>query len=122
MDISERSMTRIVKERLNKKAYKQGKAQFLSDASKARRKDRSKNTEQFINKENDRLYASSKPNVTVKRSGYPKTLTVFADITADTKTSLIFVPQNIKINGINYLDMLRDKVLPWARKHFGNKQ
>ena len=115
MAISEPSMGRIVKKHLNKKTYKQGKGQLLSDASKTKRKERSKkllhrfrsgahrnilftdekifSVEQFFNKQNDRLYASSKPNTAVKRTGHPKTLMVFAGITANGRLRLSSFPK-----------------------------
>ena len=32
-----------------------------------------------------------------------------------------FVPQGIKVNSTNYLDMLKKEVQPWAQNHFGNR-
>ncbi|RCN34321.1 hypothetical protein ANCCAN_19840 [Ancylostoma caninum] len=43
---------------------------------------------------------------------------VFAGITADGKTPLIFVPEGIKINSSNYLAILKDEFHPWAQRHF----
>ena len=112
----------------------------MSEASKTKRKERSKKlqlrfkggshksilftdekiftVEQSLNKQNGRVYATSQPYVAVQHTGYPKSIMVFASITSDGKTPLIFVPQGIKVNGNNYLDMLKTEIVPWAKKHF----
>lgn len=142
MKMSDRSMGRIVK-RLNMKAYKFSKSQFLTLESKKKRLDRAADLlhrfsgidhrnilftdekvfkiEQFHNQQNNRIYAKTQPNAKVARSGYPKSVMVFAGITADGKTPLIFVPQGIKVKAKNYLDMLKKELLPWANGHFGNR-
>lgn len=140
LGISRRSVGRIVKEHLNMKAYKFSKSQFLTDASKKKREDRSKQLlnrfsgndyqnilftdekmftiEQFVNKQNDRIYSKSQPNVSISRTGHPKSVMVFAGITSDGKTPLIFLDQGIKMNSNNYISVLKKEVLPWAQKHF----
>ena len=118
-------MGRIVEKNMKKKCHKQAKGQYFSLAAKTKRKNRATEllrrfrrrvhktilftnkklftVEQFLNKQNDRIYSSLKPNMTIQRTGYPKTVMVFASITTDGKTPLIFVPQEIKVNGSNYL-------------------
>ena len=68
--------------------------------------------EQSLNKQNDRLYATSKPNAFAGRSTHPLSVMVFAGITADGKTPLTFVSQGVKINRQIYLDILKSPVLP----------
>lgn len=42
----------------------------------------------------------------------------FAGVTADGKTPLWFVPQGVKVNSQNYLDLLKSELLPCASAHF----
>nr|pir hypothetical protein F26H9.3 - Caenorhabditis elegans [Caenorhabditis elegans] len=140
LKISQSSLCRMVKNNLKLKAYKKSTCQFLSEAAKIKRKDRAMNLlrrfrngahrkvlftdekifciEQPFNTQNDRVYAKTQPNSRVQRTGYPKGIMVFAGITANGKTPLIFVPQGIKVNGNNYLDMLKTELMPWVKKHF----
>lgn len=144
--ISEGSIRRIVKIKLGMRAYKIRKAQLLRDSTKAERLRKCKTLlkrfdaarhrnilftdesvftiEQFVNHQNDRILArnvekaSSSGNV-VERSGYPQFVMVFAGITANGKTPLIFVEKRIKIDSRNYLeDILEKEILPWASQHF----
>lgn len=46
---------------------------------------------------------------------------VWAGVTYDAKTPLIFIPAGIKAKGDEYREMLSHKVFPWAAKHFGNR-
>ena len=78
--------------------------------------------EEVVNKQNDRIYARSNPHLTVPRSAHPKSIMVFAGICYDGKTPLIFVPQGVKVNVTNYLDLLKTHVLPWSKQHFGRKK
>ncbi|XP_065654776.1 uncharacterized protein LOC136081391 [Hydra vulgaris] len=129
MGIKRTSMAKIIKKKLKLKPYKKNKSQLLSQAAKVKRKDRSLGllhrfngidyrnilftdekiftVESILNKQNDRVWAKSQPNVSVSRSSHPASVMVFAGITAHVKTPLIFVPQGIKVNGDNYLDMLK---------------
>ncbi|XGW24093.1 hypothetical protein V3C99_005923 [Haemonchus contortus] len=43
---------------------------------------------------------------------------VFAGMTVEAKTPLIFVPQGEEVNGEAYLGIFKNQVLPWAREHF----
>ncbi|EYC39473.1 hypothetical protein Y032_0655g1201 [Ancylostoma ceylanicum] len=143
MGISRSSMMRIVKDYLKLKAYKRNKCHFLTEDAKKKRKDRCQKllrriqgglhrlivftdekvftVEQAFNKQNDRVYARSQPNCPVERRSHPKSVMVFAGITADGKTPLIFVPQGIKINSSNYLAILKEEFYRWAQKHSGSR-
>ena len=77
--------------------------------------------EQVLNKQNDRIYAKSRSHTVISRKSHPQSVMVFAGITSNGKTPLIFVPQGVKVNSANYLDLLRTEVLPWAQTHFQNK-
>uniref|UniRef100_A0A7I5EEC4 DDE_3 domain-containing protein n=1 Tax=Haemonchus contortus TaxID=6289 RepID=A0A7I5EEC4_HAECO len=125
MDISRSSLRRIVKEHLHDRAFKRSRGHFLSEQAKLKRKDRSQQllhrfqgdrhrevlffdekvftVEQVLNKQNDRIYAKSKPKEVIQRKAHPLSLMVFAGITAEAKTPLIFVPQGVKVNGEAYL-------------------
>ncbi|VDO24928.1 unnamed protein product [Haemonchus placei] len=75
--------------------------------------------EQVINKQNDHVYVVSNPHATAGRSSHPASVMVFAGITA-CKTPPWFVPDGTKEDRQNCLDILKDKLLPWANSHFGN--
>jgi len=63
----------------------------------------------------------SAPDV-VTRSHFPKSVMVWAGITATSKTPLVFVDRNVKINAAVYQQLiLRDTLDPWAKKHFKNR-
>lgn len=143
MKISRRTMGRIVTADLGLKAYKFSKGQLLTVGARKKREERATDLlhrfsgidyrnilftdekvfsiEHFVNKQNDRIYAKTQPNKVITRSGYPKSVMVFAGITYDGKTPLMFVPEGIKVNGENYLDILQQELQPWAQKHFRNK-
>ena len=136
MNLSEPSLRRIVKDHLKLKPYKKNKSPSFIDATRIKRKERCKKMvalfrdqrhrdvlftdekvfiiEQSLNKQNNRVYATSKPKNFVGKSAHPLSVMVFACITADDKTPLTFVPQGVKINRQIYLDILKNSMLPWA--------
>ena len=139
LQISQSSLGRITKDYLNLTAYKKNPAQLLSQASKQKRKDRCKDllarfannahlnivftdekiftVQQHHNVQNDRVYASSKPNITIQKAAHPLSVMVFAGISATKKTPLIFVQQGVKVKAQNYLnDVLIKEILPWSQK------
>lgn len=80
------------------------------------------NIEQAHNSQNDRIWSKSPlpPEVKiVERRQKPQQIMVWAGVTWDTKTPLIFVPQGVKVNGNEYRQMLETKVLPWAKENLG---
>uniref|UniRef100_A0A7I4YY70 Transposase n=1 Tax=Haemonchus contortus TaxID=6289 RepID=A0A7I4YY70_HAECO len=57
------------------------------------------------------------------RSLLPNSVMVWAGITPEEKTPLVFVDKNIKINSETYQNViLRGTLLPWARNHFGERE
>uniref|UniRef100_A0A914X6C5 Transposase n=1 Tax=Plectus sambesii TaxID=2011161 RepID=A0A914X6C5_9BILA len=52
----------------------------------------------------------------------PLSVMVWAGVTADDKTSLIFIDQGVKMNQEVYREEVLEKVLPWARDHFTNRR
>ena len=83
--------------------------------------------EEVFNKPNVRVLAHdiSAANTTgrlVQRSAHPASVMVWAGITADGKTPLVFVDQGVKINKENYREeILHNVVELWAQEHFGNR-
>lgn len=146
--ISERSMRRVVREKLRKRSYKVQKAHGLTDQMKITRLNRCKEllkrfktsarastilftdeclftVEQFVNHQNDRIIAenireANKKGRIASRTAHPQALMVFGAITGDGRMPLIFVDPGVKINAQNYLDeILKKEVLPWANSYFG---
>ncbi|VDO35126.1 unnamed protein product [Haemonchus placei] len=142
MGINESSLRRIIC-KLGLKAYKKNKCQKLTDVQKEKSKERSRElfrrfgngrhlrtlftdeklftVEKVVNRQNDRVYAVSNPHATVGRSSHLGSVMVFAGITTDGKTPLWFVPEGTKASSRNHLELLEDKLLPWANSHFGNR-
>lgn len=53
---------------------------------------------------------------------FPASVMVWAGITSDGKTPLVFVEKGVKINAAVYQQrILRDVLDPWARQHFKNR-
>lgn len=148
--VDEKSVRNIVKGRLGLRPYKFQKSHWLTDKMKAVRLERCRmllhrhgdldfstilfsdekvfTVEQKFNSQNDRLLV---PNISaansagrfVSRSSHPAALMVWAGITSDGKTPLIFIPQGVKINKDNYIQQVLEAVVePWACTHFGNKK
>ena len=83
--------------------------------------------EQVINKQNDRLWAqarssSNSSQFQVSRSQGAQSVMVWAGITANGRTPLVFVEQGVKINAQIYKEtILEDCLKPWAQNHFGRR-
>lgn len=144
MKVPVTSMHRIVRKRLGMKAFKKNRCHGITDAAKIKREHRCAQllarfpgqahrrilftdekvftVQQVLNKQNDRIYGISNPHKSVSHSLHPTSVMVFAGITYDGKTPLIFVPAGVKIKANNYLDVLKNEVLPWSKKHFGRKR
>ena len=80
--------------------------------------------EHHINKQNDRILATDKLSLDsyafrVARTQKPVSLMVWAEVTADGRTPLAFIPQGVKINQQVYRESILESVLKlWAQKHF----
>lgn len=148
LDISVGSVRTIVRDRLALRPIKLQPVHALSAKSQATRLLRSREllrrfsaarhrkilftdekvftVEQVFNKQNTRILArnvadASKKGRYVQKRGHAVSVMVWAGITSDGKTPLVFVPQGVKINAANYLDdILKAVVEPWANSHFGN--
>lgn len=147
--ISEKSVRNIVHNRLGMKSLKLTKGQNLNDKICMVRKERCTmlkaiyaanrhrrilfsdekffNIEQAYNVQNDRVIspnasAANREGRTVVRNQKPAGVMVWAGVTANGKTPLIFVESGIKINAKNYVkDILNAVVLPWSQTHFHNQ-
>ncbi len=77
--------------------------------------------EQFHNNQNDRIWTSESPleSGIVSRSQKPKSVMVWAGITHNGKSPLIFIDEGIKVNQGVYRSMLEEQVLPLTQTHFG---
>uniref|UniRef100_A0A915E849 Transposase n=1 Tax=Ditylenchus dipsaci TaxID=166011 RepID=A0A915E849_9BILA len=135
LGISKRSVRRIVKQKLGMHSYKLQEVHLLTDALKTPGTRNAKlcsegsvviDTSQFFfrirssftvgqqfNKQNTQILASSSSS---KRYGC-------AGITANGKTSLVFIDQGVKINQQIYWNQILEAVVePWANEHFREQQ
>lgn len=144
--ISRSSVGRIVKQDLLLRSYKLQKAHLLTEAMKETRLERCKplkrrfaagrhrsilfsdekifDIEQCYNRQNSRMWSAEPPSPDdriVARSQKPKSVMVWAGVTHDGKTPLVFIPEGVKVNQDVYRAMLQSQVLPWTRDHFGNR-
>lgn len=147
LGISEKSVRRVVKIQLGRRSYKLRKGQLLSERMKRQRLQKARKLKRIVaagrhrsvlftdekvftverhhNNQNDRQLlrkGSSKPPA-ITRSHFPASVMVWAGITADGKTPLVFVDKGVKINAAFYQDViLRGALDPWAREHFAGRQ
>lgn len=83
--------------------------------------------EQFVNKQNDRVYLPkrSAENLHLRlatRTQAPPMVMVWAAVTADGRSPLVFIDRGVKINAEYYRENVLKTVLkPWADKHFGRR-
>lgn len=79
--------------------------------------------EQALNKQNDRILSSSLPTESdrgVPRSAHPSSVMVWAGISAEHKSPLIFVDPGVKVNQHYYVEQILAKMLPWAQTTFNS--
>jgi transposase len=147
--ISEGSVRKIVKKRLQCKPLKLQKGQHLNDKICQVRKQRCAalkrshtaqqhrrilfsdekffSVEQVYNVQNDRVLSpdaatANRRGRIIPRAQKPAGVMVWAGVTSDGKTPLIFVENGIKINANNYVnDILEAVVLPWSQQHYGDQ-
>lgn len=148
LNISDRSLRRILKDKLQTKPYKIQKVQDLSMRQKQERVKRAKallqraaegrlenivftdeklfTVEQFVNKQNDRVWLPERSRthadvLTATRRQKSASVMVWAGITRDGRTPLVFVPEGVKINQNTYRELvLQNVVEPWARRTVGS--
>ena len=138
MEISRRSVSRIVKNDLGMKSLKRKKMHFLTPLIREKRKVRSKGLlerhavygadnilfsdeklftiEEATNSQNDRIIASSVSAITeevrcVGRLQKPLSVMVWAGVSAIGRTPLVFVPPGVKINSISYQELILEPVV-----------
>ena len=149
LKISQDSIRRILKNELKVKAYKFQKAHDLSPQQKKVRCERAKELlrlhergefpnivfsdeknfpiEQFINTQNDRVYLTERSyeNLSLRmatRSNFPSQVMVWAAVTADGRSPIVFIEPGVKVNATYYRENVLEAALePWTRKHFGRR-
>ncbi|CAK9825624.1 Transposable element Tc3 transposase [Anthophora retusa] len=83
--------------------------------------------EQYVNKQNDRvwLHEKSYENLNtrfVTRRHSPAQVMVWAAVTADGRSPLVFLEPGVKMNATYYREKVLEAALkPWADKHFGRR-
>ncbi|XP_047145648.1 uncharacterized protein LOC124818660 [Hydra vulgaris] len=124
------------------------KRQLLSEATRAKRRKRSKellnwfkdhkdvpivySDEQIFTVEleptryNDRFPGKSRKTVPLELRAIPKRqhpvgVMVWAGVCSDgSKSPLVFVPEGVKVNQVTYVDFIKPDLIPWAKKKFGD--
>jgi hypothetical protein len=77
-------------------------------------------TEQALNKQNDRILASSVAAASgriVQRAAHPASVMVWGGITSRAKTPLVFVEMGAKVNQVYYREKIT-VVKPWFQRNF----
>ncbi|CAK9827498.1 hypothetical protein ANTRET_LOCUS5186 [Anthophora retusa] len=83
--------------------------------------------EQYVNKQNDRvwLHERSYENLNARfitRRHSPTQVMVWAAVTADGRSPLVFLGTGVKVNATFYREKVLEATLkPWAGKHFGRR-
>lgn len=145
--ISDRSVRDILKKKLGVNPYKIQKAHNLTPKQKLQRLQRAKELkrlhvsgqlpnivfsdeknypiEQYVNKQNDRVWLAERSydnleQRLVTRTQAPPHVMVWAAVTADGRSPLIFLESGVKVNATVYRESVLEGALkPWAHKHFG---
>ncbi|CAD6195120.1 unnamed protein product [Caenorhabditis auriculariae] len=148
-EMSQGLMRTIVKDKLKMIPYRMQKGAFLNQKNKTLRmkkarkllagtQDGSHLTTLFTDEkiftvepnkygQNHRIIATDYQSACEKgkilnKTSHPASVMVFAGITADGKTPLIFVDPGVKVNQVYYREkILKLRVLPWANFHYGNR-
>lgn len=149
LGMARETVRKIIRKKLQMYPYKLQKSHILTDKMKSTRLRRCKSllrrlangrhmsvvwsdeklftVEESVNKQNDRILAKSLSEASssrriVSRSQHPKRVMVWAAVTSNGKSPLIFVEEGVKINATVYQnDILKSGLVPWSEKHFGNK-
>lgn len=144
--ISQSSIRRVFKNELHVKPYKIQKVQELTISQKKVRLDKAKELKallarselknivfsdekiftimQYVNKQNDRVYLSDRSTMNLDhlrayRKQRPASVMVWAGVTQNGRTPLVFVPMGVKINAESYRELILEGCLkPWATKLF----
>ena len=144
--VSYGTMQNVLKNDLNLSPYKKTKAQLLSQAAKTKRAQRSKlllekladdtqppvlwtdeklfTVQAVHNHQNDRIYAVNKGDIPLNdrlmfQRPKPASVMVWAGVTSTgKKTPLFFNEEGVKVNQHVYLELLREKLVPWVNATF----
>ena len=138
LKVSRRSIQRVVTTKLGMCSFKGKKVHYLSATVKEKRLRRSKELlkrhalhglnsilfsdekiftiQEATNSQNDRIIASSTSSIEEKfryvgRTQKPKSVMVWAGVSAIGRTQLIFVPPGMKINATSYCELILEPVL-----------
>jgi transposase len=147
LGICEKSVRKMVEMQLGYRPYKLRKGQLLREQMKKNRLRKARKLKRIVaagryrsvlftdekvftverhhNHHNDRqlLRRGSSKLPTIMRSHYPASVMVWAGITSDGKTPLVFVDKGVKINARFYQEeILRGALHPWAQEHFAGRQ
>lgn len=148
LKISRRSVGRILENELQLKPYKMQKVHELDERKRLQRFERATElirlhesgelpnivfsdekiftVQQKINKQNDRVWLKEKSskNLDIRiatRTQKPKSVMVWAAVSADFRSPLVFVNPGITVNATEYREIvLEGALLPWLRKTFGD--
>ena len=149
LNISRRTLGRIVKSELNLFPYKLTKAHYLNEKNKQARLKKVKvllkraaagqhrttlftdeklfTVQRAHNHQNDRQWlpkgsGKASDRETVSREQHPASVMVWAGICSSGKTPLVFIDQGVKINARLYQEqVLKSVLVPWALTHYGKK-
>lgn len=149
LNISQYAIRQILKNELGLKPLKFQKVQDLTDAQKKARLEKAKEllrlaesgelpnlvfsdekpfvVSQYVNKQNDRVYLPKRSAENLNRrlatrTQAPAMVMVWAAVTADGRSPLVFIDRGVKINAEYYRENILEGALkPWARKHFGRR-
>lgn len=148
LNVSDWSIWSILKNDLRTKPFKIQKVQDLTLAQKDVRLQRAKllkslaarneipnivfsdekifTTQQYANKQNDRVWLQGKSEdnlntrVATRKQG-PASVMVWAAISANGRSPLVFIDKGVKMNQSVYRDqVLNEALLPWAHKMFSS--
>lgn len=150
LNVSDSSIRRILKNELQLKPYKIQKVQGLTPAQKAIRLQRARalkalhasgelenlvfsdekifTVQQYVNKQNDRVWLQGKSNENLDdrvafRKQAPAYVMVWAAVTANGRSPLVFIDQGVKVNQQVYQQkVLNDALVPWAHNQFGGNR
>ena len=144
--VSYGTMHNIIKNDLKLFPYKKTKAQLLSEAAKTKRLQRAKllleklrdgtqppvlwtdeklfTIQAVHNHQNDRIYAANKQDIPLNdrlmfQRQKPASVMVWAGVTSTgEKTPLFFIEEGVKVNQHVYLELLKEKLVPWVNATF----
>lgn len=148
LKVSAASVRRMLKIDLQLKPYKIQKVQDLKTEQKKVRLERARalkglaargelpnivfsdekifTIQQFVNKQNDRVWLKGKSTDNLEqrlatRKQAPASVMVWAAVTAEGRSPLVFIDQGVKVDQKVYRrKVLSQSLMPWARKKFGN--